>query len=775
MPQTVYLNARKSAQVFEASPETRIYDASTYTQYPNPADGTATKVLLKFGTTDTRYRYRPIQPGAKIWATYSRSGSETRPYFWVKLCDDADFKDFDMDEINWNTTPAYRFWSNVGSSVSWGSTSANEMLLTLPGRADYLNAKTAWRLAREPVFLFVIDTTAPNSAYVVLSNPYPGVRMEITVGDEDVNGLVQAVSPTGAVDRSQPQTFKWEFAPEGNAYVLGDWTQTAATFRWRTAGGSWNTIALTDEQQVTIPANTFPAGGIEWQVIATNNEGIESSSAITSIPTSAPLVVAAPSSPTNGYHINETKENLFVWTASGEQTKADLQWSEDASAWTDLASVTGPTLQCAVPANTFPGRKNLYWRIRAYNTENTAGDWSQPAAFSTIDTLPSAIPISPENTIEDGSKEILFSWSVTNASGEPQTSSELQYSDDGVNWNGLATVQGASTHYSLAPGSLTAGEVFWRVKANNRQGEGGPWSEAISFQCIAAPPAPNLSVTPVPFAVINWQSIGQQAYRVRIDGTTYGPFWGEANEFVSPVFLQDGDHTAAVEVQGIYGFWSVPGEISFSVRNVPGDEIELNLTPTIDALLEWSAPAGYDSFTVYRDGKPIAKTSARSFTDRVVLGYHSYFVVYQMQDGNYSKSNTVSEELFAKSTSIAALTGGDWLPLRLSENSVSSQEFSRSRSASLRHVTGAKYPVCEISKFEDLSGSYDVAYKDAADAAPLEALLGKIVIVKSRGGNVVIGPLVSLNKVHYDLYMAYRFTIQQSEWEDFIDDSRAGV
>lgn len=774
MSQTVNLRAVKSAQVFEATPTTNLHAQDVYTQYPNPSSGTATKVLLKFGNPSSPYRYRPIQSGAEIRVTYTRSSSATKPFFWVKLCD-SDFKDFDEETISWNSTPAYNAWSNIGSSVSWGTTTGNEKNLTLP--SGYVNAETAARLAREPVFLFPIDTSAPNSANVAFSTSEISLYLKVTVGDSDVTGVVKAVSPiSGTINRSVPQTFSWEFVPQNNALVFGDWTQTAATFRWRSPGGSWNSISLTTEKQITIPANTFPAGNIEWQVTATNNVGTATTSATSTVATVAAPVVAAPSSPVSGFYINETRANLFTWTVDGPQTKADLQWSQDGSAWTNLSTVNGSSLQYSVPANTFPGGTTLYWRVRAYNTDNTAGAWSAPASFSTADTLPVATPVSPADSIEDGSKEITFVWTVTNASGEPQSASEIIYSvDNQQTWEQLAVIDGQNTQYAAPPNTFPPGKIFWAVAAANRQSAWGQSSAGASFQCVAAPPAPTLSVTPAPFATINWQSVGQQAYRVTIDGEVYGPFWGGANTFESPVFLQDGTHTASVEVQGVYGFWSEPGEIAFFVQNSPGAPVELNITPSLDALLEWRMAGDYDSFTVYRDGHPIARTQSTVFTDRFVLGYHSYYVLHKFADGNYSKSNTVSVELTAEMSYIAAASGGPWLPLRLSENSVSTQQFTLNRSHSLRHVTGAVYPVCEIAQFQDLSGSYDVAYKNAEDAAAFEALFGQVVIVKSRGGNVLVGPMIALNKTHSDLYLTYGFTIQQIEWEGFIDAANAGI
>ena len=40
---------------------------------------------------------------------------------------------------------------------------------------------------------------------------------------------------------------------------------------------------------------------------------------------------------------------------------------------------------------------------------------------------------------------------------------------------------------------------------------------------------------------------------------------------------------------------------------------------------------------------------------------------------------------------------------------------------------------------------------------------------------MVIGPLVTLNKLHTDFYLTYSFTVQQIAWEDFVDVENTGI
>ena len=84
---------------------------------------------------------------------------------------------------------------------------------------------------------------------------------------------------------------------------------------------------------------------------------------------------------------------------------------------------------------------------------------------------------------------------------------------------------------------------------------------------------------------------------------------------------------------------------------------------------------------------------------------------------------------------------------------------------------GTELPVQELADFVDGSGSYDCAFRTPAEAAEFEALRGKRVIVKSRGGNVVIGALTDYSKRFTDFYITYTFTVQRAAWEDFCDVS----
>ena len=360
-------------------------------------------------------------------------------------------------------------------------------------------------------------------------------------------------------------------------------------------------------------------------------------------------------------------------------------------------------------------------------------------------------------------------WTLANASGLAPTKTDLQISTDGSTWSDLATVTGGASSYAVAADTFTAGSVYWRARAYNRDNVAGSWSAAVSFIAIAAPPAPTVLCNGAPFATITWRGTGQQAYRVTVDSTVYGPFFGTEKSFTLRDYLADGAHSVSVEIQGNYGLWSAPGNYDFTVENVPGAAVALSVRFGIDAELSWTTESVVDDFLIYRDGVQIGHTNGERFIDRLSLGKRSFSVVNRLPDGNYTRSNVVTGMLCLEGVAIAAFSGGDWVYLPLSDKSDREQAYTSSRGYSLRHITGAKLPFLEISPFEDREGSYDCAFRCEEQAAPLLALLGRPVIVKARGKNVLVGPFASVNKVQGDFYVTFTFTVPASHYEDYVD------
>lgn len=283
---------------------------------------------------------------------------------------------------------------------------------------------------------------------------------------EDIVPALGGFAPSGGafINRAAPQTFTFTVRVE-SAYdgtVIGRTT----TFRWRVHGSTTeHTLAVTG-QSVTVPANTFPAQStIEWRVECTTEHG-QSAVGEWQTVTTADKAPLAPTglSPQNVFLHND-EDNVFSWTHNSStgtaQTRAELQWSADGSAWSALASVSGSADRVTVPANTLTAGQKL-WRVRTYNADNAAGEWSESAmivlmgAPSTPAIL--ALTAAPRAYVKWSSADQL-GWRVTFSdangtlfdSGE-QFGAAREYRAEGFLADGPA-------HYSVA----VANEYGWSV------------------------------------------------------------------------------------------------------------------------------------------------------------------------------------------------------------------------------------------------------------------------------------------------------------------------
>lgn len=481
-------------------------------------------------------------------------------------------------------------------------------------------------------------------------------------------------------------------------------------------------------------------------------------------------------------YLNPHIANTFTWkfdwaptddyTAVGPITQASavFYWRVGSSGdWNQIA-INSSAESITIPAETFTGGTVVTWKVAGTDTE---GQTSETPVYilSIVDTSRTSKPIEPVSVIVTDDEPTVFRWTSSNSHGTAQTGADLQYSLAGGTWTDLAHIDGDGTEYIAPIGTFEAGNYQWRVRTYNVDGNAGGWSDPASFIYMVAPEVTSLYATSAPFSTILWQSTNQQAYKIAVDGVSLGTFFGTDKSYTLQDFLEDGEHTVQVAVQNSVSLWSETASYTFTVANVPGDEVTLQGQFAIDAALSWYTESAISNFLVYRDGKKIGSSNSNIFTDRFALGEHSYFVINVLAGGYYTKSNVVTGVMKACVTVIDTVQNpSGWMELKLTANDPDEQIFSYTRTSSLRHFTGAALPVLELSKYEDGSGVYNVAFKDLTDANAFEALKGQVVIVKSRGGNVIIGALTQLQKRMGDFFIVFDFTLQRIYWEDFVND-----
>lgn len=488
-------------------------------------------------------------------------------------------------------------------------------------------------------------------------------------------------------------------------------------------------------------------------------------------------------SPSAGAFVNRAQKNTFTWDAEDDtdptqvcfaevkQTSAVFEWRVKNASTSNTISISGATTACTVPANTFPSG-TIEWRVKvtANSGTTTTSAWQE---ITTTDVTPSCKPVSPSGIVIDATITNRFSWQHIISTGTPQSKADLQWSADGTTWNTIATVTGENQYYDVPANTFTSGTKYWRVRTYNTDGTASAWSDKAEFIAINAPSAPSIVIQSTgPRPRITWQTSEQEAYQLTISsGYASGTVYGTEKAWRSPVYLADGSYTVRVRVQNKYGMWSEWSAAALPISHTEGEAITLTVTAGHEAALTWQTAGSYDFYLVERDGVAIARTVQKQYIDHTSIGSVTYRVrgCYDESD-NYGVSNSDTVEILPETNMICDLETGVWLEMRLSETQLRTNRTSFSAGVSTVHLAGLAYPVEERSEQRDRAMSVACAWPHAqrAEALALEALVGRLVCLKDRYGNMVIGSLPSLESNCDEFMRRYSFTISHTNREEAI-------
>ena len=482
-------------------------------------------------------------------------------------------------------------------------------------------------------------------------------------------------------------------------------------------------------------------------------------------------------SPASGY-VPKGSANVFSWalTRSGaclEEVKATstiFRWRAGRSGTINTIAC-GTAQKVTVPAGTFT-TNDIQWSVSVtMNTgETVTSDW---ITLSTAEAASTAKPISPSGIVIDATIANRFSWQHIISTGTPQSKADMQWSADGTTWNTLATVTGENQYYDVPANTFTSGTKYWRVRTYNTDGTASAWSDKAEFIAINAPSAPSIVIQSTgPRPRITWQTSEQEAYQLTMSsGYASGTVYGTEKAWRSPVYLSDGSYTVRVRVQNKYGMWSEWSAAALPISHTEGEAITLTVTAGHEAALTWQTAGSYDFYLVERDGVAIARTVQKQYIDHTSIGSVTYRVrgCYDESD-NYGVSNSDTVEILPETNMICDLETGVWLEMRLSETQLRTNRTSFSAGVSTVHLAGLAYPVEERSEQRDRAMSVACAWPHAQRAAALalEALVGRLVCLKDRYGNMVIGSLPSLESNCDEFMRRYSFTISHTNREEAI-------
>nr|DAL06283.1 MAG TPA: Interferon alpha/beta receptor 1, Interferon I interferon signaling complex [Caudoviricetes sp.] len=301
--------------------------------------------------------------------------------------------------------------------------------------------------------------------------------------------------------------FTWDVQQQ-DWYSPASITPASATLQWRVTGDATvHSITVSGSKtSYTVPANTFAAESVDWRVTATTAGGLTATSEWITLTTTEAKPTARTVSPV-GIVIDATIVNRFEWEhiieTGTQQSKADLQKSDDGTTWYTLATVSGSDLYYDVPADTFSSGTK-YWRVRTYNTDATPSDWSGRAEFIAINS-----PSTPAIAVKSTGGRPNITWQSTE-----QEAYQLTLSDGYA----TGTVFGTAKEWR-APRYLADGTYTVRVRVQNQYGLWSEWGGATLPVTHAEGEAIDLFVTVGSEALLRWATNGSyDFYIVERDG-----------------------------------------------------------------------------------------------------------------------------------------------------------------------------------------------------------------------------------------------------------------
>lgn len=446
-------------------------------------------LLVGFPQVSDDFAYKPILGlTIKAYMSVEYTGTNTRLSKQVSAF-------LLKDEWNESTVTSrnnLRISSGSVAQVSSGGSAGMVEFSELSANASYV-LQNGCAIASYPSALWNISVGT--SRY---SSP---PKVVVTFDDNDVILRLDPPSPgSGArLDRRVANTFSTQRALFDVSTVKRP-VAVSGTFEYRLKGSTSATVvsvtpnSITSGLSCTISANSFNAGEYEYRFTATDNLGRTAATAWSAFSTLDTVPVATADEP-SGSLLDGTQPISFRWTHSNEsgsaQTKADLQKSADGSTWTTLGTVTGAANEYAAPAGTFTSG-TWYWRVRTYNLDGVAGEWSDALSFVVV-----AGPSKPVIVVKKATPRPLISWQTSE-----QSAYQLQLDDI------IDVTEYGSGKTWRCPAYLDDGTHIFRVRAQNSYGLWSEWGSTTFTVSHSGGSAVTLEVDADHRAELTWSYAG---------------------------------------------------------------------------------------------------------------------------------------------------------------------------------------------------------------------------------------------------------------------------
>lgn len=712
-------------------------------------------LLQSFGPIPESLRFRKIETAyIFLYAFRASIGAEIDCYELLAP--------FDPNTVTYNTKPDRELKALTSLPISPSS---------IPGYVQITPLLLQFSKI-ENVLENGLQLASSDLGFYTNSGQYPPY-IELTHSDEDVKDYfsISAPSITTRLQITRETSFKWGYSQHD---TLEDVVQTSAIFYWRPVGSSSSIeIPLTTETEITFPPGTFPDGGIEWRVVATSNTG-QTSEIDWRTQKTAGLQFRS-ISPTSGY-IPKNEATTFTWlirhadysSPDPLQTSAIFRYALNDSAEIVEIEIEGSEQTITIPAGTFTG-SSVRWQVESRETSGVSvtSEWY---TLSTDEAPSSAVSLSPNNAVLDGSAAIVFSWEHQISTGTLQTAFDLQISSDATNWSTLRSLATAETTASIPANTLPSGDLYWRVRTYNTDNIPGQWSDAAHVIIVAAPSPPSIAVTSTsPRFSVRWSQSGQQAYEMRLDGTVIERRYSAESAYSYSDYLPPGTYLLEVRIQNRFGLWSEWASAALPIVNEEGPAIFLTASGSHVVSLRWDISGTYDNYLVYRNGVQIGQTSENSYIDQFALGHAVYHVRgVHLDTGYFTLSPSVELVAAVDTIMIAAVENPTWIRLDKSMSKLRSTTMQTRRNVTYTHYIGTPLPSADVGEAVEQTYSLDCAWTShqMQDALAFEQLCGYLVCVKTPSGRRIAGILNDISCTESKLIVSYSATITPVHWEE---------
>ena len=419
---------------------------------------------------------------------------------YVELTGGVMDKAFDANSLTFNNAP-----SRGTASYSAKQRSA--------GYAQ-ISGISASTLSHRDIFIYGFQLMISGAAVVHTTAGTNKPRLQVTVDDSDIVKMYPNTWASTFGGKSLSKTAGADIvlsvptAKSGICYA--DVYQSGMSVIWRDIGSSTESEIQMDDgtaQQLVIPAGTF-SGKSQVQIrpkVTSNNGQTSTPDTWLTITLQDEKSTAVPISPVNDI-VDKNADAVFRWahviTTGTPQTKAELQISDNGTVWTALATVTGADTYYTAAAGSIETGTH-FWRVRTYNGDGVASDWSSAAEFICVGT-----PDAPVILVQSATPRPSVSWQTT----EQQA---YQVEIDGVYASGTRFGTGKTWK---APFYLDDGSYTVRVRVQNEYGFWSPWGTAALPVTNVPGGAITLTAEGGIEAVLSWTPGSFDYYLVYRDG-----------------------------------------------------------------------------------------------------------------------------------------------------------------------------------------------------------------------------------------------------------------